>query len=200
MISKVPARVLVVGLIATCVTVGACQQSGSRDGDSNVAAQTRSTGTPEIPVASPRQDSATADSPGKPLPPIEFDYSIVGTPALGQPLEIRIGSRVQSALAGLNLVLSGDERLQVPVEMARMRLRQAASGERVTETIRVTPLTPGTLYLNVLLQAEIDGRVQSRSVTIPIRVAGAEVAPAPAATVSTDAAGELIISLPASEN
>lgn len=200
MISKIPARVLLIGLIATCLTVGACQQSGSRDGDSNVAAQTRSTSAPETPVESPRQGSVTADSPGKPLPPIEFDYSIIGKPTLGQALEIRIGSRVQSALAGLNLALSGDERLQVPIEMARMRLQKAASGERVTQTIRVTPLAPGTLYLNVLLQAEIDGRVQSRSVTIPIRVAGTEVAPAPAATVSTDAAGELIISLPASEN
>lgn len=199
MICDTTGRVLLVGLLA-CVAVAACQQRGSRGDGSDLTAQTSSAGAPELPAELPRLATRTGDSPGKPLPPIEFEYSIIGTPALGQPLEIEIRSRVQSALDGLNVALSGGERLQVPVAMARMRLANAASGERVTQTVRVTPLTAGTLYLNVLLQAEIDGRIQSRSVTIPIRVGGVDAEPAPAPTVSSDAAGELIISLPATEN
>jgi hypothetical protein len=198
MIREIPSRALLACLF-TCIAVAACQQRGSRGDNDDSTAQTSSTGVPERPVESPLAPRGPSESPGKPLPPIEFGYRILGTPALGQPLEIEISSRVQSALAGLNVALSGGERLQVPVEMARMRLANAAGGERVTETIRVTPLTEGTLYLNVLLQAEIDGRLQSRAVTIPIRVGGPAVV-APAGTLSTDANGEPIISLPASEN
>lgn len=183
-----------------CSGIAACQQNGSRPADAAPAGATADQ-TPAASAIKPTESvGGPVDSPGKTLAPIDFDYVIIGTPAVGQPLEIRINTRVRSARADLNLALSGDERLQIPAEMARQRLAAAAGGEPITRTLRVTPTAPGTLYLNALVQADIDGRLQSRSVTIPIRVGGGAPSRVPAGTVSTDASGEPIISLPAREN
>lgn len=185
-------------LAATCVA--ACQQTGSRSNVPEPSSSSSAPRTPELPSEAPRQAPAVTDSPGKPLPPIDFEYELLGEPIVGQPLEIRVTSRMQTALDALNVALSGDERMQVPAEMARFRMARAAANVPMTRTIRVTPLASGTLYLNVLLQAQVDGRLQSRAVTIPIRV-GTESQPGEAAgTLSTDADGQPIISLPASEN
>jgi hypothetical protein len=142
-------------------------------------------------------DEISAMSPGKPLPPIDVHYTIVGVPTVGQPLEIQLRSGGRRASAALDLALSGSERLQVPVEAARLRFAFAAVNERRIETIRVTPLAPGRHYLSVLAQAQIGGRVRARSVTIPIDVGAEPVAAPRPATVSVDAAGERIVSLPA---
>jgi len=190
---------LVPYLLAVSASLVACQQQGSRDTSIDPEAGPPAATAPELPREVPLKDPAPPDSPGKPLPPIEFDYTIIGTPTLGQPVEIEIRSQLQSALTELNVAMSGDERLQVPAAVARLRLANATAGEPARQTITVTPLTTGTHYLSVLLQAEIDGRLQSRSVTIPIRVDGASAAPAQG-PVSTDAEGQPIISLPAREN
>jgi len=70
------------------------------------------------------------------------------------------------------------------------------AGQRATRTVRVTPVASGTVYLDVLLEAEIDGRQQFRAVTIPIRVGDGAMPEPPAGTPSTDAEGTPIISLP----
>ncbi len=140
---------------------------------------------------------AAPTSPGKPLPPIDVDYAIVGVPTVGQPLEIELRTRAPAALAALNLALSGSERLQVPAEVAQLRLAFSAANERRVETIRITPMALGRHYLRILAEADIGGRRQARSVTIPIDVGGAAVEPPATGTVSVDADGERIISLPA---
>ena len=185
-------------LAATCVA--ACQQTGSRSDVSESPSTSTTSATPELASEAPQRASTITDSPGKPLPPIDFKYELLGEPTVGQPLEIRVTSSVQAELGALNVALSGSERMQVPAAIARFRMARTAQSVPMTRTISVTPLASGTLYLNVLLQADIDGRQQSRAVTIPIRV-GAQSQPSETAgTLSTDAEGEPIISLPADEN
>jgi hypothetical protein len=144
-------------------------------------------------------DETAPTSPGKPLPPIDVEYAIVGVPTVGQPLEIELRTRAPAALAAMNLALRGSERLQVPAEIAQLRLAFSAANERRIETIRITPLTPGRHYLSILAEADIGGRRQARSVTIPIDVGGAAVAVPRTGTVSVDTNGERIISLPAQQ-
>jgi hypothetical protein len=207
------ARTILAGAVLACASVCVgCQPSASRTGGdegldaaveeqqvSAVAGDTETVpATSESGAAEHRTKAAAsaATSPGKPLPPIAFDYRILGTPVAGQPLEIEISTGVEAALADLNVALSGNERLLVPIEMARLRLAAAAAGQRATRTVRVTPVASGTVYLDVLLEAEIDGRQQSRAVTIPIRVGDGATPEPPAGTPSTDAEGAPIISLP----
>jgi hypothetical protein len=188
-------------IAAVCAAIAACHQTGSRDASDAVpaAAGTAPASPGAVPVAASPKEVPRPGSPGKPLPPIDFDYSVVGTPAIGQPVEVRFSARADAAATGLNVALSASEGLQVPAAMMRMQLAKPASGERAGQTLQVTPVTGGTLYLNVLVQAEIDGRIQSRSVTIPIRV-GPDVSPAAAPVpMATDASGERIISLPAAD-
>ena len=182
---------------ATLVSLLGIAASGCGRGDTRV----------EIPettvaqIAAAKDSTAPADSaltsPGKPLPPIDVDYAIVGVPTVGQPLEIELRTRAPAALAAVNLALSGSERLQVPAEVAQLRLAFSAANERRVETIRITPMAPGRHYLSILAEADIGGRRQARSVTIPIDVGGAAVEPPATGTVSVDADGERIISLPA---
>ncbi|HSG66698.1 MAG TPA: hypothetical protein VLD39_16945, partial [Gammaproteobacteria bacterium] len=208
-------RILAIALLVSCLCLGVgCRQSGSRSGDEVVGAAgalargttatTQESGsapaTTGPDVGAPKPAASAGTSPGKPLPPIAFDYRILGTAVAGEPLEIEIITGVEDALADLNVALSGNERLLVPIEMARLRLTAAVAGQRSTRTIRVTPVVAGTVYLDVLLQAEVGGRLQSRAVTIPIRVGDAPTPETPMGTLSTDAEGVPIISLPGREN
>ncbi len=191
------AAIAATGVLAlTIAAAGARLASSAASPDAST-----STGTAADLATKPRAAApASMTSPGKPLPPIEVDYSIVGVPSVGQPLEIRLRTGVPAALTALNIALSGSERLLVPAEAARLRLAFTAADERRIETIRVTPMTSGRHYLTVLAQAEIDGRLQARSVTIPIDVGGASVERLQSAPTVTDAAGQRIVILPAQAN
>lgn len=183
--------------IATLVSVLGLAASGCERNDTRVETPD-TTVAPTTAVKDPTELADVAPtSPGKPLPPIDVEYAIVGVPTVGQPLEIELRTRAPATLAAVNLALSGSERLQVPAEIARLRFAFSAANERRVETIRITPLAAGRHYLSILAEADIRGRRQARSVTIPIDVGGAAVEAPPTGTVSVDAAGERIISLPA---
>jgi hypothetical protein len=186
--------------ILAAVYLAACQQTGSMSDGSDSTSNSTVLDTPERPSEASPQASTVIDSPGKPLPPIEFKYEFLGEPAVGQPLEIRVTSTIEAELDALNVTLSGSERMQVPAAIARFRMARTAAGAPMTRTISVTPLASGTIYLDVLLQADIDGRQQSRAVTIPIRVGAPSRQSESEGTVSTDADGQRIISLPAEDN
>jgi len=189
-----PAVIAAIGALALTAVVASAWH-GASPGSAMI-------GMPSTVIADRSKETAAAPftSPGKPLPPIDIEYSIVGAPSIGQPVEIRLRTGAPAALTALNIALSGSERLQVPADVAHLQLAFAAASERRVETIHVTPLTSGRHYLSVLAQAEIDGRLQARSVTIPIDVGGAPVeSPQPAPTVR-DAAGQRIVILPAQAN
>lgn len=183
------------------ISLAGCQQTGSRSSVPDASPTTTdSSGSAALEAETSRQASTASDSPGKPLPPIDFKYELLGEPVVGQPLEIRVTSSVQAELDALNVALTGSERMQVPAAIARFRMARTAPSVPMTRTITVTPLASGTQYLNVLLQADIDGRRQSRAVTIPIRVGPESPPNATAGTLTTDADGEPIISLPGAQN
>jgi hypothetical protein len=197
MMPKLTATIALASLLG--IASAGCEGARSRI-DAPAEAARRMAGT-AAKAGSIAADEASAVSPGKPLPPIEVDYAIVGATTVGQPVEIELRTAVPFRLAALNLALSGSERLQVPAEVAQLRQAFSAAGERHVETVRVTPLAPGRHYLTILAEARTDGRVEARSVTIPIDVGDGSAAPPPATgPVSVDADGERIISLPARQD
>ena len=134
-------------------------------------------------------------SPGKPTAPVEIDYRLLGTPAVGQPLqiEVRVSSRVQGSRAVARLHPGPALRLESSA------LLQATGEDGMQRVIQITPQQGGRAYLSVHAEVEVDGIIQGRSVSIPILVGDASgTAPTPG-LLTTDAAGAAIISMPADE-
>jgi hypothetical protein len=141
---------------------------------------------------------AVVDSPGKMLAPIRVDYEILGAPVIGEPLEIELTVSSSMNVPTLSVELRGGSGLVVPVENMRFAERDATPGESRAQRFSVTPMRGGTLSLIAVVRAEIGGRVQSDSVTIPIPVGGVPEPRErePAGVLTTDESGEPIISLP----
>ena len=181
------------GLAVLALPASACrdESTASVDGERLI--------TPELPSEAPLAAGAAGDSPGKPMPPLGIRYQVLGEPQVGQPLQIRITSQAQIALSNLGVEFRGDERLYVAPSTASIRVARMQVDEPIVRTVTVTPMAEGLLRLSVLLQGEVDGRVQARSVTIPIQVGAIAEAPPVPGTLGVDADGEPIISLPAQE-
>jgi hypothetical protein len=188
------------------VALPACRQAPSVSGEGGRAAvaselkpamvaDTAAEAGASVATLSP--PPAGGDSPGKPQPPIDLSYELLGEPEIGQPLQIRLRSRATLDLAALNLALSGSERLLLAPGSALVELRSSLRGQPAERIITVTPMAAGTSYLDVVVHAEVGGELQYRSVTIPIRVGGGAVVNEPAGVLSEDGAGEAIITLPA---
>jgi hypothetical protein len=187
-------RIRCAGCVCALLLISACREPSA---PSPAGEQI---GSPEWPAETPRVRETGADAPGKPTPPIGIRYEVLGEPRVGQPLEIRITSRSQIALSGLGMRVQGDERLSVSPASSHFRVAQMAVDEPLIRTVTVTPLAEGLLHLDVLLQGEIDGRMQANQVRIPIRVGSGQRTPEVPGTLKSDEAGEAIISMPAQEN
>jgi len=172
--------------VATIVlSISACQGSSER----NAVATTFA-----LPTEAP------SESQGKPTSPIGIHYELLGEPQLGQPLEIRITSRSNVIVAGLEVQVRGDEQLVVSAVSQSFAVEPVEANEPMIRTVTVTPLQEGLHYLSVTVQGVINGQTQADSVTIPIRVGDVEHRTEPMGTLVTDDAGEVIISLPARDN
>ena len=169
-------------------------------GEANVPSGQLQSASPELPSEAPKTGELRAESPGKPTAPIGVRYEILGRPAIGQPLEIRITTHSNAVVNALTTQVRGDEGLFVSPTNANFAVAQMRFEEPVARTLTVTPLREGAHQLTVLVQGEIGGVVQSAQISIPVRVGDVQPAPKPTGTLSTDESGEAIISLPAQQN
>ena len=77
----------------------------------------------------------------------------------------------------------------------------ALGPDQPTEQIlTVTPYAEGTLRFSVLVRGQIDGQSQAGQLTVPVQVGETRTGLDPMGTLSTDASGEPVISLPAREH
>lgn len=132
-----------------------------------------------------------------PLGPLQFRYEILATPAVGQPIEVKIFVSPSLPFAVLTLEVYAHEGLIVaPFEFS---VTEPSIGEPVENTLTVTPYIEGSLRLFVLAIGEINGESQAGQLTVPLQVGPPSQLPAPIKRIiSPD--GETIISLPAREN
>ncbi len=166
-----------------------------------------------------------AGAAGKPVAPLEMDYTLEGTPVPGVPLTVHLRVRSGVALESLALSVHGDEELVVTT-MQLPTVSGAAPGEVLRASVTVLPVA-GRAHLTLLARAHAGGHARSAVLTVPVSApalapatvsapATALVAPTPVdqtaaalpggvrpaaqrrhARVTVDARGERLFSLPA---
>ena len=184
-------RVNLSALIAIALLAAGC-------GNGNVE-EPAATTAPEVGFKPDGETARTA----KPQGPVTIDYKIIGTPIVGQPLGIDL--QVQSTLGSKPITLHyrvNDSTSIVFAEAQEARVSLAAGnddGPRVQQ-VQVVPMREGRLFLNVSATVETKDGTMSTVTAIPIQVGAAPRQPEQNGEVLTDENGELVRSLPATEN
>ncbi len=131
----------------------------------------------------------------KPVAPIAIDYELLNTLRVGQATDIRITVTPQSTLANVVVEFNVTSGLLLGSPASPYRAAVIASDEPLTVIVTVTPMQRDVVYLNVLVEGDINGSRQARGLMIPLRLS-AEKTPTPM-LLEFEASGQLIHSLPA---
>lgn len=146
---------------------------------------------------------AAGDFTAKPQGPVQIEYRIIGTPIVGQPLaiDIEVSSLVGAQPITLSYRINDSTAMELTeAQPAEVSIAATEDGRPVLQQVRLVPLREGRLFLNVSASVAVDGGAMSSAVAIPIQVGSAPRQPEDNGTITTDAAGEAIHSLPATEN
>jgi len=136
--------------------------------------------------------------------PVQIDYQIIGTPIVGQPVavELRLRSTLGDHAYKLSYRINDPTAMQLPeTQLSTVSVAPVSGEELSVQQVTVVPLREGRLYLNVAAVVETEGGSMQTVVAVPIQVGAA--APREIldnGTLQTDADGNRIHSLPASEN
>lgn len=149
------------------------------------------------------RQAADAQAPaGKPTAPIDIDYEVIGTPLVGQPVNIDLSVKATRGDAPVRLsyrVLDSNS-MSFPDAQAREVSLRVGDREPAVRQVTVVPQREGRLYLNVTAEIETPGGAMIKSIAIPVQVGSGTTKPEPDGTLEEDADGEAVISLPADEN
>ena len=137
-------------------------------------------------------------SPAKPGASVAFDYELLGEPALGQPLEIRVSVTPAVPADSMSVSFSADASLAIQESAATMEQAEVKAGVSVEHTLVLIPVEEGRNYVNVFASTEFAGGAPMvRTFAIPIQVGtAAEQAREP---LETDDEGRPIVSMPGEE-
>ena len=135
----------------------------------------------------------------EPSGPFGLSYEILGTPELGQPLEVRVEVVPPLPLSYMSVeVYAYDGLIVSPLSFS---VTAPSAGEPVEQTLIVTPWMEGSLRLALLvLGDDLYGETQAGQLTVPIQLGELRPDTAAPERLRTTAEGETIISLPAREN
>jgi hypothetical protein len=182
-------------ILLASLALGACRQASDD-----------ATGVDEAPAAAATAESGAAARqayPGKPSAPISIDYTVIGTPVVGQPVNINL--ELSSSLPGqsvtLNYRINDARNLAFPqAQPQRVALPPPpADASRMSQQVTVVPQREGRLYLNVSAEIETAEGTIMKSIAIPIQVGSAPRQPQTNGELREDADGETVISMPAKE-
>ncbi|HLU07078.1 MAG TPA: hypothetical protein VKZ91_11030 [Woeseiaceae bacterium] len=168
---------------------------------SNQAVENAGPGTADEGASS--SADVPASSGGKPSAPISIDYTVIGTPVVGQPVNINL--EVSSSLGNrpvtLNYRINDARNLSFPQAQAqRVALSAPAGAGRAAQQVTVVPQREGRLYLNVSAEVETDEGMMMKSMAIPIQVGRAPEQQETNGELREGADGETVISMPAEES
>jgi hypothetical protein len=146
--------------------------------------------------------SAMSGSAGKPSAPVTIDYTVIGTPVVGQPVNINL--EVSSSLGNrpvtLNYRINDARNLVFPqAQPQRVALAAPADTGRAAQQVTVIPQREGRLYLNVSAEVETDEGMMLKSMAIPIQVGSAPQQQETNGELREGSDGEAVISMPAEE-
>jgi hypothetical protein len=182
-----------IGMVLATLAFAACQ-----DANQGVERASDTAAAPEVAA----QAADAEASAGKPTAPIAIDYTVVGTPVVGQPVSINL--EVSSMLPGravtLNYRINDARNLVFPQAQAqRVALGVLGDSDRAAQQVIVVPQREGRLYLNVSAEVETEQGTLLKSMAIPIQVGSAPRELQTNGEVSQDADGEAIVSMPGDE-
>jgi len=169
-----------------------CQEAGDRVGAGNEPPASEA-GGPEAEIEA---------SAGKPGPPIRIDYTIVGTPVVGQPvgINLEVSSALRNRPVTLNYRIDDARNLRFPEAQAeRVALAAFGDADRATQQVTVVPQREGRLYLNVYAEVETAEGMLLKSIAIPLQVGRAPRVNETNGEPRQTPDGETVISLPADE-
>jgi hypothetical protein len=184
-----------IGMVLATLAFTACQ-----DANQGVERTSDSAAAPEAAAQAAAADAEA--SAGKPTAPIAIDYTVVGTPIVGQPVSINL--EVSSMLPGraltLNYRINDARNLVFPQAQAqRVALGVLGDSDRAAQQVIVVPQREGRLYLNVSAEVETEQGTLLKSIAIPIQVGSAPRELQTNGEVRQDADGDAIVSMPGDE-
>ncbi|MEO0997951.1 MAG: hypothetical protein AAFX58_10560, partial [Pseudomonadota bacterium] len=161
-------------------------------------------GDAEVDLSAPKKVERTVEAaPGKPAPPIDLRYSVLGEPEVGSPLEITLD--VGTALVGpVTLSLRPKDGLvlganQPPsMDLAAAAAAPAPGDAAETRRITVIPQAEGRSYLVVNVTVQTDAGPQTKVMSIPVQVGALPPRMQSNGTV-TDGGADAVVSMPAAE-
>lgn len=179
-------------LVLAGLLFAGCQETGDRAGTRN-----------EVPApGAGRPEAEVQTSAGKPGAPIRIDYTIIGTPVVGQPvgISLEVSSSLRNRPVTLNYRINDARNLRFPEAQAeRVALPAFGETDRVTQQVTVVPQREGRLYLNVYAEVETAEGMLLKSIAIPIQVGRAPRLEETNGEPRQTPDGETVISLPADE-
>ena len=205
---------ILIAALSAC-TFAACQDASDVPAERSDSPTETGTPTPaeaegqtsEGAAPGPAAEGASSSSDmsasaGKPSAPVTIDYTVIGTPVVGQPVNINL--EVSSSLGSRPVTLSyriNDARNLVFPQAQPQRVALAAPPDtgRAAQQVTVIPQREGRLYLNVSAEVETDEGMMLKSMAIPIQVGSAPPQQETNGELQEGADGETVISMPAEE-
>ena len=135
--------------------------------------------------------------------PVRIDYRVIGTPIVGMPVavELQLRSLLGTEPYRLSYRVNDPTAMRLPEsQSASVSVSPSTRDELSSQQVTVIPMREGRLYLNVTAEVETESGSMQTVIAIPIQVGVA--APRELldkGTVSEDANGNLIRSVPAKE-
>lgn len=176
------------GLLAACQSADETSKAGSAD--------------KAVAVADERPTNQQR-SPDKPGPPIAISYTIIGTPVVGQPVEVdvKVSSSVATQSLRVNYDVMDPSSLFFPDTQPRDMIYTEVPDDSVrSQRITVVPQVEGRLYLNVVVEVDTEFGLFTKTAAIPVQVGSVLTKPKLNGELQTDEQGEAVISMPAKED
>lgn len=131
-----------------------------------------------LPMAAqtaPLREQAPPVGSLKPTAPIGISHRFASPPQVGQPLEVILSITADADLSQVNLSFAADDPLAMIDPIDGVGLSPLTAGEGADIAVTVLPLINQIHYLSVSVTAIIDGVAQTRSISVPIRLPGADL-------------------------
>lgn len=154
------------------------------------------------PGAAKPSAAALATSPGKPGAPIRIDYTVMGTPVVGQPVNVNIELTTDLTDRPITMRYRVTETGSMTFpesQPSMMELLPVAGRRSRSQQVRVVPQREGRVFLVVSAEVQTADGALLKTISIPLRVGRAPEAPDMNGEVVEGVDGERGISMPAAE-
>lgn len=148
-------------------------------------------------------DNDTLAHTSKVQSPVQVDYRVIGTPIVGQTvaIELQLRSTLGTEPYRVSYRVNDPTAMQLSESQSTsVSVKPSARDELNIQQVTVIPMREGRLYLNVSAEVETESGSMQTVIAVPIQVGATgprEILDN--GTVTTDADGNLIRSVPAKE-